>query len=94
MLVDSNTSESQRRSQAIAIFTEVYCHGLLADYLEGIPGVAVDRGYLELDTALRATFGSGSPVLAVCAEYDALPQIGHACGHNVSPGGGTVPPGS
>jgi amidohydrolase len=36
-----------------------------------------------LDTAFRADFGSGSLVVGVCAEYDALPEIGHACGHNI-----------
>ena len=36
-----------------------------------------------LDTAFRAEFGSGALVVGVCAEYDALPGIGHACGHNV-----------
>lgn len=36
-----------------------------------------------LDTAFRAVFGSGPLVVGVCAEYDALPGIGHACGHNI-----------
>jgi amidohydrolase len=36
-----------------------------------------------LDTAFRANFGSGPLVVGVCAEYDALPEIGHACGHNI-----------
>ena len=36
-----------------------------------------------LDTAFRAVYGSGSLVVGVCAEYDALPGIGHACGHNI-----------
>ncbi|WP_157521200.1 amidohydrolase [Mycobacterium sp. ACS4331] len=36
-----------------------------------------------LDTAFRASFGSGDLVVGVCAEYDALPELGHACGHNV-----------
>ncbi len=36
-----------------------------------------------LDTAFRADFGSGRLVVGVCAEYDALPEIGHACGHNI-----------
>ncbi len=40
-------------------------------------------GAYGLDTALRATAGSGSPRVAVLAEYDALPGIGHGCGHNV-----------
>ncbi|BBZ45624.1 M20 family metallopeptidase [Mycobacterium parmense] len=36
-----------------------------------------------LETAFRADFGSGPLVVGVCAEYDALPEIGHACGHNI-----------
>ncbi|MBO0865210.1 MAG: M20 family metallopeptidase, partial [Mycobacterium sp.] len=36
-----------------------------------------------LDTAFRADFGSGPLAIGVCAEYDALPGIGHACGHNI-----------
>ena len=36
-----------------------------------------------LDTAFRAEFGSGPLVIGICAEYDALPGIGHACGHNI-----------
>jgi amidohydrolase len=36
-----------------------------------------------LDTAFRADFGGGPLAVGVCAEYDALPGIGHACGHNI-----------
>ncbi len=36
-----------------------------------------------LDTAFLASYGSGPLVVGVCAEYDALPDIGHACGHNI-----------
>jgi amidohydrolase len=36
-----------------------------------------------LATAFRADFGSGPLAVGVCAEYDALPGIGHACGHNI-----------
>ncbi len=36
-----------------------------------------------LDTAFRADYGSGPLVIGICAEYDALPEIGHACGHNI-----------
>ena len=36
-----------------------------------------------LDTAFRADFGSGPLSVGICAEYDALPEIGHACGHNI-----------
>jgi amidohydrolase len=46
-------------------------------------GFAVERGICDLPTAFRATAGSGPLHVAICAEYDALPGIGHACGHNV-----------
>jgi amidohydrolase len=46
-------------------------------------GFAVDRGVADLPTALVATAGSGDLVIGICAEYDALPEIGHACGHNI-----------
>ncbi len=46
-------------------------------------GFAVNRGSGGLPTAFTATSGTGPMVLAVCAEYDALPGLGHACGHNV-----------
>src|ERR1700722_15784881 len=36
-----------------------------------------------LDSAFRADFGSGPLTVGICAEYDALPGIGHACGHNI-----------
>nr|WP_232021694.1 MULTISPECIES: M20 family metallopeptidase [Pseudonocardia] len=48
-------------------------------------GISSEVGGYGLDTALRAEIGrSGTgPTIAVLAEYDALPGIGHACGHNV-----------
>lgn len=46
-------------------------------------GFAVTPGYLGLDTAFLATYGSGPFRLGICAEYDALPGLGHACGHNL-----------
>jgi amidohydrolase len=46
-------------------------------------GFAVETAYLGLDTALRATAGSGPLHVVLCAEYDALPGLGHACGHNI-----------
>ena len=46
-------------------------------------GFQVRRGVAELPTAFDATFGSGQLVIGLCAEYDALPEVGHACGHNV-----------
>ncbi|TGD90855.1 M20 family peptidase [Mycolicibacterium sp. CH28] len=51
--------------------------------------LAAERGFEiasaagGLDTAFRAVYGAGSLVLGICAEYDALPELGHACGHNI-----------
>jgi len=46
-------------------------------------GFAVERALGGLSTALRARVGQGAPRVAILAEYDALPEIGHACGHNL-----------
>ncbi|MCT9819150.1 amidohydrolase [Microbacterium sp. W1N] len=46
-------------------------------------GVAAEVGAFGLDTAVHAHVGTGGPHFAIIAEYDALPGIGHACGHNV-----------
>lgn len=54
----------------------------LADLLEG-EGFAVTRGAYDVPTAFEAVIGAGDLTVALCAEYDALPGVGHACGHNV-----------
>ncbi len=54
----------------------------VADALDA-GGFDVRHGVAGLDTAVSATFGSGPVEIGICAEYDALPGIGHACGHNV-----------
>jgi len=46
-------------------------------------GFDVERGAYGLPTALAARAGSGPVSVVVCAEYDALPGVGHACGHNL-----------
>ena len=46
-------------------------------------GYEIDAGLCSLATAFRARSGGGSLRVALCSEYDALPRIGHACGHNV-----------
>lgn len=43
----------------------------------------IRTGVADLPTAFTASFGSGDLVIAILAEYDALPEIGHACGHNI-----------
>ena len=70
---------------------------ILADYAEA-QGLQVERGVAGIPTAFVATYGSGSPVISVLGEFDALPGIsqkaspiketlnegaaGHGCGHN------------
>jgi amidohydrolase len=54
----------------------------LAAFL-GEHGFAVDHPTHGLDTAFAATVGTSGPRVVICCEYDALPDIGHACGHNI-----------
>ena len=63
-------------------FEEKKASAWLASYLED-SGFRVERGIADLTTAFRATYGQGSPRIALLAEYDALPEIGHGCGHNI-----------
>jgi amidohydrolase len=63
-------------------FEEYVSSDLVADVLAD-SGLAVTRGISDLPTALEARAGSGPLQLVICAEYDALPGIGHACGHNL-----------
>ncbi len=46
-------------------------------------GFKVTMPYGGLDTAYRAEYGTGGPVFAILCEYDALPELGHGCGHNL-----------
>ena len=79
-------------------FEETTSSKVLADYAEQ-QGFTVERGVAEMPTAFVATYGSGSPVISVLGEFDALPGIsqkvqptksplveggnGHGCGHNL-----------
>jgi amidohydrolase len=63
-------------------FHELKAAKWLSVYLE-MNGFEVERGICDLPTAFRATYGKGKPAIALMAEYDALPEIGHACGHNI-----------
>ena len=65
-------------------FKEERAHAWLTEFLEK-HGARVERGVGGLPTAFRATVpGTGpGPTIAILCEYDALPGIGHACGHNV-----------
>jgi amidohydrolase len=63
-------------------FQEHKSSAMLADFLAE-HGFEVERGVCDLPTAFRATSGSGTPRIAFVAEYDALPGVGHGCGHNI-----------
>ncbi|MGA8727612.1 MAG: M20 family metallopeptidase [Terracidiphilus sp.] len=63
-------------------FEEEKASTWLCEYLDAA-GFAVDKGICDLPTAFRARAGSGPLHIAICAEYDCLPGIGHACGHNI-----------
>lgn len=63
-------------------FAEHFSAAAVAEVAESA-GFTVERGVAGLDTAFVARYGSGELVVGLCAEYDALPGIGHACGHNV-----------
>ena len=63
-------------------FEEEKASAWLTSYLEE-NGFHVERGIADLATAFRATYGQGGPRIALLAEYDALPKMGHGCGHNI-----------
>ena len=63
-------------------FEEHTAHDLLCSVLED-EGLEVERSAFDLETAFIARAGRTGPHIAVICEYDALPEIGHACGHNV-----------
>ena len=63
-------------------FEEQQAAQWLSEYLTAI-GFAVERGAYGVPTAFAARLGSGAPHVAILCEYDALPGLGHACGHNI-----------
>lgn len=63
-------------------YSEEYASSLLTECLEKV-GFQVEKGIAGLPTAFRARTGYGRPKIIFMAEYDALPEIGHACGHNL-----------
>ncbi|MCS7003406.1 MAG: hypothetical protein NZ518_11205, partial [Dehalococcoidia bacterium] len=63
-------------------FEERHAHAVLTEYLAQ-RGFHVVRSAYDLETAFVARYGEGSPTVAILCEYDALPEIGHACGHNL-----------
>ena len=63
-------------------FEEYFAHETLTGILED-QGLSPQRGAYDLETAFEASVGDEGVCVAVLCEYDALPDIGHACGHNI-----------
>jgi len=63
-------------------YEEHFAHDRLTDALEA-EGLEPTRSAFDLATAFSAEAGSAGPNIAILLEYDALPGIGHACGHNI-----------
>ncbi len=64
-------------------YQEVKAAGWLVEFLAA-KGFKVEKGVAGVETAYRATIETGEgPTIAILCEYDALPGLGHACGHNV-----------
>jgi metal-dependent amidase/aminoacylase/carboxypeptidase family protein len=91
--IDQESTDLNRLSQSIwnqpeLGFKEHFAHTELTDFLEKT-GFIVEKSF-KLETAFRATYTHNvekesvpGPNIAVLCEYDALPGIGHACGHNL-----------
>lgn len=85
--IDAHYRELSELSQKLhdnpeIAFEEQQASSWLAAFLER-NGFDVEKGICELPTAFRGRYGAGRPVIAFLAEYDALPKLGHACGHNL-----------
>jgi amidohydrolase len=64
-------------------YNEHFAAATVAEFLTK-KGFSVIKPYCEIETAFRAEFSNGEgPVFAIVAEYDALPELGHGCGHNL-----------
>jgi amidohydrolase len=63
-------------------YQERHALAAIADLLERV-GHRVERGIGGLETAFRARVGPEGRAVALLAEYDALPDVGHGCGHNL-----------
>ena len=79
LLVDAS---HQLHAHPELAFEEHFAHELLTGILEA-DGLPVERHAYGLETAFAARSGQEGPNVAVLCEYDALPGVGHACGHNI-----------
>ncbi|KAG6010902.1 hypothetical protein E4U21_002571 [Claviceps maximensis] len=85
--LNQNSRDLQRINQTIhgkpeVAFHEFHAHKTICDFLE-TRAFAVQRKTYGLETSFEATSGSDGRLVVFCAEYDALPSLGHACGHNL-----------
>src|SRR5664280_1662060 len=77
--IHSEPETADEEHRAVARLVELFAgHGFMVDAAPGDP------------TAFVARAGSGGTTVAVCLEYDALPELGHACGHNLISGAGAL----
>ena len=86
-VVDARSDSLKSLARAIfsyeeTAFQEVRSSRALADYLEKA-GFEVEWGMAGMETAFVARYGRGRPHIGLMGEYDALPEVGHACGHNM-----------
>ncbi|RSM19174.1 hypothetical protein CDV31_002095 [Fusarium ambrosium] len=63
-------------------YEEFFAHDLIVNYLASL-GFQIKKSTWKLQTSFEAIFGDGGRQVVFCAEYDALPDLGHACGHNL-----------
>lgn len=63
-------------------YQEHFAHQTITSYLSSL-GFVVKKHAYGFDTSFEAEYGSGGRLVIICAEYDALPGIGHSCGHNL-----------
>jgi amidohydrolase len=85
-LIDSNADELVRVSHEIhdhpeQNYEEVFASELLTKSANGL-GVPVELGAFDCPTGFSGDVGTG-PTVCIMSEYDALPEIGHGCGHNI-----------
>jgi metal-dependent amidase/aminoacylase/carboxypeptidase family protein len=63
-------------------YEEHFAHQTITSYLSSL-GFQVKKHAYGFDTSFEAEYGSNGRLVIICAEYDALPGIGHSCGHNL-----------
>lgn len=86
-LDDLDSSLHQQINKAIhshpeTAYEEFFAHDTITKYLQDL-GFRVTKHAYGLKTSFEASLGSGGRQVVFCAEYDALPGIGHGCGHNL-----------